>query len=858
MLLTDKKFKALLLVCVVIMLGQQLFAQIPYQKKTAQLMTVWGENLQATDPILPEYPRPQMVRDNWLNLNGIWQFQQAASFTEALPSGNLTNEILVPFPVASPLSGIMEHYENVWYRRSFTVPTGWEGQRILLHFGAVDYRCEIFINGTSVGTHEGGYDPFSIDITEYLTGSGAQDLAVRVNDPTDAKGYPRGKQTLYPGGIMYTETTGIWQTVWLEAVPQTYLGSFHIIPDIDNSKISVFSVSAGTHIRGLKTSLKIFDNGVEIASAEPTAISTLTPQTLDVPQPVKLWSPDSPHLYDMKIYLVNGTTAIDSVSTYFGMRKISKEIIGNYNKMLLNNEFLFQMGPLDQGFWPDGTYTAPTDEALRFDIEKMKELGFNMVRKHIKVEPQRWYYWCDKLGLLVWQDMPSMNSYINTAEHPVPEQQRTAFKNELEAMIKTHWNSPCIISWVVFNEFQGSHDEGTMCNFVKGLDATRLVNINSGGDQRYDNINTDIRDYHSYPAPTCPLPNSNNSQVLVCGEYGGIGYFETGHIWSPGNPYETVSTYAQLLDKYTQYADVLIDFKCNSGLSAAVYTEITDVEMELNGFLTYDRKVLKGDIDDFYAVNQSIIHENRFYDVIIPTSERTAQTWKYTTVQPASNWMGITFDDSSWSTGAGGFGTDGTPGAVIGTEWSSGNIWIRRTFTMPSEPLGSDRKLLLRLHHDEDCQVYINGVQAVSLIGYTGNYLYYDVSSGARASLVYGGQNTIAIHCRQTAGGQYIDAGIYALHIDLSSLESIKKKEKLVIYPNPVKELLTVENEKLQMGNDKYHIEIFDPAGRIVQFPEFSVANCQMKINVASLPKGIYLLRLKSADFQHIQRFIKI
>ena len=598
------KNKLFFSICVAMFFTYIANAQTPYEKKTAKLMTVWGENLQATDPVLPEYPRPQMVRDKWLNLNGIWQFQPAANETEAIPKGKLKREILVPFPVESALSGIMEHYENIWYRRSFTVPAGWADERVLLHFGAVDYACEVFVNGVSIGKHEGGYDPFTFDITKKIKGKGAQELTVRVNDVTDAKGYPRGKQTLYPGGIMYTSTTGIWQTVWLEAVPQqAHISRIRMVPDIDNATLTFYA--EGDAIEGKNLRFKIYDEGTEIADISKNYQGDY--YILNMPLPLKLWSPDDPFLYDMKVYILDNTTVIDSISTYFGMRKISKHLVDGYYRMMLNNKFVFQMGPLDQGFWPDGIYTAPCDEALRFDIEKTKELGFNMIRKHIKVEPQRWYYWCDKLGILVWQDMPSMNSYINIKLRPVPLRQEAAFERELEAMIKEHWNSPAIISWVLFNENVAAYNGEALVTQMKAWDNSRLVNGGSGGP----NVNvSDIRDRHNYPAPA--YPPITGIQALVNGEYGGIGYYEQGHIWQEGNPYETVDSRAKLLEKYTQYADMLIDFKCNKGLNAAVYTEITDVEMELNGLITYDRKVTKGNPEDFHAVNQRIINETKF------------------------------------------------------------------------------------------------------------------------------------------------------------------------------------------------------------------------------------------------------
>ena len=845
-------------------------APTPYQKKTAKLMTPWGEALQGADSILPEYPRPQMVRARWLNLNGIWQLQPAASATEALPAGELAREILVPFPVESALSGIKESHAHVWYRRSFTVPSTWDGQRVLLHFGAVDYSCEVFVNGVSVGTHQGGYDPFSFDVTSALTGSGAQDVALRVSDVTDAKGYPRGKQTLYPGGIMYTSVTGIWQTVWLEAVPQSYItNTFRMSPDIDDATLKFYTnrCAAGSTIVAPKLRFKIYDSGQEVAAAESDIVPLIA---LSLPTPINLWSPNSPFLYDMKIYLLDGATAVDSVSTYFGMRKISKKMVDGYPRMYLNNKPLFQMGPLDQGFWPDGVYTAPTDEALRFDIEKTKAYGFNMTRKHIKVEPYRWYYWCDKLGLLVWQDMPSMNSYINTALRPVPPREDDAYLRELEAMVKTHWNSPCIVSWVTFNEYQGSHNEYNIVNFVKSWDDSRLVNVNSGCDERYTWSNIDIRDYHNYPAPVCPPINSGNTQILVCGEYGGIGYYENGHILEAGTPYATVNSYRELLETYALYGEMLINFKSNKGLSAAVYTEITDVEMELNGLMTYDRKVFKGSIADFAAVNQRIINETRHYDEVVATSEKQGQTWKYTTSPPAAGWTNTAFDDNDWATGVGGFGHGDPPNTTIGTTWSTSNIWLRRTFTLPANALDTGR-LMLELYHDEDCEVYINGALAFSATGYITSYRFYDISEAAKAALVVGGENTLAVHCRQTAGGQYIDAGISVVTVQESdpdpdtafnpnpnpdpdpdpeptAVEAVKKNACRV-YPNPVADVLNIVRQ-----HPATRIRgIYSIVGRLEKSP----APYATAVDVSDLATGLHLLELETGKAREAIMFIK-
>ena len=437
-----------------------------WQPKKAALMSKFSKDV---DPehVLAEYPRPQLVRSNWLNLNGLWQYQPASGKSEALPKGNLSSAILVPFPVESALSGVMEHHESIWYKRKFKVPDNWKGEQVLLHFGAVDYESEVFINGKSFGIHTGGYDPFSYDITKALKGSGDQDIAVRVFDPTDNGGFPRGKQTLNPQGIMYTSATGIWQTVWLEPVPKTSISNIKIVPDIDKSVVKLL-VSSSVNAQNLNVNIQVKDNGKVVQT-----ITGKANEEISVPiANAKLWSPDSPFLYDLVISLAQGAKKVDAIESYFGMRKISIGTEDGFKKMFLNNKFLFQIGPLDQGFWPDGGYTAPTDAALKYDLQMIKNFGFNMVRKHIKVEPYRWYYWADKLGLLVWQDMPSPNSYTEK----VPPVDTAAFASELQRLVETHWNSPSIVSWVIFNESQAQHNTPGLVKKVYALDSTRLIN----------------------------------------------------------------------------------------------------------------------------------------------------------------------------------------------------------------------------------------------------------------------------------------------------------------------------------------------------------------------------------------------
>ncbi len=731
----------------------QVSSALGWTLQQAALMTRWADQVDPANT-LPEYPRPQMVRDDWMNLNGIWEFQ-AGSEGDFVPSGQtLLRDILVPFPVESAISGVMQHYDRLWYRRQFDVPAQWDGQRLLLHFGAVDWESEVYVNGVSVGIHKGGYDAFSYDITPYLNGTGPQELIVRVFDPTDASGYPRGKQTLYPGGIMYTPCTGIWQTVWLEPVPQVSITKLKLVPDIDNKLLKV-SGFASESIPNLTVQATAYDNGVAVGTVSGAAEDALS---LVMHNP-KLWSPDTPFLYDLTVTLKQGETVLDEVDSYFGMRKIALGTVDGVVKMLLNDEFVFQMGPLDQGFWPDGIYTAPTDEALKWDLEMTKAFGFNMTRKHIKVEPARWYYWADKLGLMVWQDMPSMNSYIDTgAGRPVPPIDAPQFKTELTNMIQTHWNHPCIIMWVVFNEYQGKHDTESLCNMVKEMDPDRLVNQNSGEDRNPDNHDhhyADVYDIHSYPPPNyCISP----IQARACGEYGGIGMQVEGHMWDPDSwGYTMVNSSGELAALYDSYTQMLSSFKTNYGLGAAVYTQITDVEIEINGLITYDRDVVKADPSLIYPSNKLY---SRTYDVVLETSEQAPQFWRYTTDAPAADWYLASFDDTAWSEGPGGFGAGDPPGAVVRTTWNTSDIWLRRTFdlgTLTSEDL---EKLVWTIHHDEDAEVYINGVLALETSGYTSNYVTLQVGEAAKSALIQNGSNTLAVHCYQTIGGQYIDVGL--------------------------------------------------------------------------------------------------
>ncbi len=734
------------LACALCLLAPAAHAWAP---KRALLMTKWAAQVDPKNP-LPEYPRPQLVRADWQNLNGIWQYQPGAE-GDATPTGKtLSSEILVPYPVESALSGVMEHRDRLWYRRGFSVPAAWKGKQLMLNFGAVDYEAQVFVNGQSVGTHTGGYEAFSYDIAPFLKPTGPQELIVRVLDTTGQQGQPYGKQTLTPGGVMYTSTTGIWQTVWLEPVAKTSIAALHMVPDVDKGVVN-FTVSAPTATAKTNAIVQISDgkNVVGRVTVKPNV-----PVSIPVPN-AKLWSPDSPFLYDVSVTLQDGKAAVDRVSSYFGMRKISLGKVGGFQKMLLNNKFVFQIGPLDQGFWPDGLYTAPTDAALKYDLEVTKQLGFNMTRKHIKVEPARWYYWADKLGIMVWQDMPSPARDI--VDKP-------AFEKQLNQVITTHWNSPAIIMWVIFNESVGRYDTARLVNQAKALDPSRLVNRDTGagyeGDDHEGTVG-DVDDVHSYPAPAFPTPNAN--QASANGEYGGVGYLLKGHAYRGDDfnyeTYKMAATQEDLQDEYGVFSSHLKDYRDKFGLSAAVYTEITDVETEINGLLTYDR-LLKVDPAQIRLAN-AFQYVLPTYQAILPTSQIESRPYKYVFDQPAPNWSDKSFDDSAWKSGPGGFGT-GAPGAgLIGTVWNTPDVWLRRTFTLPTLSAEQLNKLLLADFHDDGIEVYFNGVLAYKKDGYIfRDYEYSLLSDAGKAALVAGGANVMAVHCHQVDGGQYVDVGL--------------------------------------------------------------------------------------------------
>ena len=721
------------------------------------LATKWAKDVKPESP-LPEYPRPQMVRTDWANLNGAWQFAFGKEGDPAPVGKNLADKILVPFPVESALSGIMKMVPDgrAWYRRTFSVPAAWRDRKLVLHFGAVDWESTVWVNGKELGTHKGGYDGFDYDITDALNaeGQGDQEVIVRVFDPTDGGTQPRGKQVNKPGGIFYTPTTGIWQTVWLEPVAKTaYINDLKIVTDIDANQLVVTADVKGTDTKGVSVSVVMLDEKKEVgeAAAEPGK-----PVAVAVGNP-KLWSPSNPFLYGLKVQLTRDGKVIDTVESYAGMRKISlmKDAKG-VNRIALNNQPIFQVGPLDQGFWPEGLYTAPTDEALKYDVEITKKLGFNMTRKHVKVEPDRWYYWCDRAGLLVWQDMPSGDKSIGPDDPDITRSPESAkqYDTELKAMIDGRQAHPCIVTWVPFNEGWGQFDTKRVAEWIQQYDPTRLVDAVSGWADRAGV--GDMHDYHHYPRPAAPPLEPNRAGVL--GEFGGLALGVTDHFWQKDKNwgYQQTKSGDELTRKYEQLIKEGYGFRADEGLNALVYTQITDVETEINGILTYDRAILKMDLDRVQAANAGDFSKVADIRPVVATSQKSGLTWRYTTDRPTDGWEAAAFDSSSWQEGEGVLGTKNTPGAEVRTTWDTPDIWARRSFDLPAV---NPNSLLLGVLHDEDAEVYLNGVLAAKLTGYTSGYDEVPISPEATATLKTG-QNVMAVHCHQTAGGQAIDIGI--------------------------------------------------------------------------------------------------
>jgi len=678
------------------------------------IMTQWAADI-SPDNVWKEYPRPQMVRKEWLNLNGLWDFSIVLG-TDNTPSRRYDRKILVPFCVESALSGIKETVtgsQEMMYRRNFRLPEGWKGKRVLVNFQASDYRTKVWVNGKFIGEHIGGYDSFQFDITDALGSLAEHEISLVIWDPSNTGTQTVGKQTLY--GLSkgrYTPTSGVYQTVWLEPVEDVSINKLKILPDVDLSTLTVdVFIKGWSYDHMIK--VQAFDKGIMVASGEGAPGK---PVVLSLKNP-KLWSPDSPYLYDLKVSLTQNGKIVDEVDSYFGMRKISmaRDAAG-FMRIHLNNREIFQFGPLDQGYWPDGILTPPSDEALKYDVEYLKKIGCNMDRVHIKVQPERFYYWCDKLGILVWQDM------ISPASNPIRSQSGGGkmWEEEWETIMDQLYNYPSIVMWIVFNESWGQFDTERITDWTKKKDPTRLVTPASGWVDRNAG---DIRDFHDYTVyPSMGWTPKNYPRAMVLGEGGGHELIVRDHLWTPDIKIdervdragdlirEVVNTKEDLDERYSLWVENLWYLK-KYGLNAVVFTQISDVENELNGWMTYDRKVSKLPVERFAELhNKLYTPAPRQGKYILPLSMNSPQRWGYASSEPSAEWYKAG-NNGKWNSGNGPFGKELMNVPDVNTIWETGTLYLQKDFNLSSIP----QRLALVGYHHGLADIYINGEFAIQV-----------------------------------------------------------------------------------------------------------------------------------------------
>lgn len=714
----------------------------------AAMKTVWGAEVTA-DNAWREYPRPQLVRSEWQNLNGLWDYSIKPKGQNS--PGSFDGKILVPFCVESLLSGVgkmVKPDQELWYKTSFSIPTDWRKKKILLHFDAVDWETNVWINGKKAGSHTGGSDPFTIDISNFVK-KGQQEMVVSVWDPTDTGTQPRGKQVLEPKGIWYTPVTGIWQTVWLEPVEKTFIKSVVPEANIDEGKVVVKNIVYGS-TGNESLSVKVIKDGKVLSTTTGSPNKDISIALPDA----ELWTPNHPGLYHLEIQLNSRGKALDKVKTYFAMRKTSvgKDELG-FQRLLLNNKPVFQYGTLDQGWWPDGLLTPPSDKAMRSDIDMLKDMGFNMLRKHIKVEPSRYYYYADSIGLLIWQDMPSGFNSSEMATQYVkpdakedwsrPQESAKEFEKEWKSIMDHLRFFPSIVVWVPFNEGWGQYETKRIVEWTQKNDPSRVVNGVSGWTDR--NVGA-INDAHHYPGPGMEPAVQNPGRVIVLGEFGGLGLPTENHLWNPGMRNWGYRTYQSSDVLIKEYAQLMYNMypMVGRGLSAAVYTQTSDVEGEVNGLVTYDRKKIKMDPALMRILHQPLYGKYTPSTVVVNDSEVNPQKMMVTDKNPQiAGFSSINSESFS------------SVSAPLDLKKGS-NRWILKSFRADNDVNG----LQLRLLANADIKVYLNG--KLVLDKYINAKRHYDeINLSDFAGYVKRGENQLLLQVSDAKADSQFDVGLY-------------------------------------------------------------------------------------------------